>query len=140
MAILIRKSNFFIKAQKDSLEHNSKRNVTYRIDYKNCNASYIGLVERVLGLRNTIMTLTKKIGNLSVISKHRLQFEHEFDFDNSKILDNERYLGKRLVSEMLHIKLQENRKYLNAQNDTEFLPCLFLQTFLTSYEITLLFH
>jgi len=30
-----------IKVQKDSLEHNSKKNVVYKIGYKNCNASYI---------------------------------------------------------------------------------------------------
>ena len=58
------------------------------------------------------MTVTKKNWK-SVISEHKLQFEHEFDFDNTKILDNERYLGKKLVSKMLNIKLQENTKRLN---------------------------
>ena len=47
--------------------------------------------------------INKKSRNLSVISEHRLQFEHDFDWTNIKILDNERYIGKRLVSEMLNI-------------------------------------
>jgi len=38
------------------------------------------------------------------ISEHRLQSEHDFDWSNTKILDNERYIGKRLMSEMLHIR------------------------------------
>jgi len=59
---------------------------------------------------------------LSVISEHRLQSEHDFDWSNTKILDNERYIGKRLMSEMLNIKMQENG--LNLKSDTEFLYCL----------------
>jgi len=39
----------------------------------------------------------------SVISEHRLQLDHEFDWDHVEILDEESYFGKRLISEMLHI-------------------------------------
>jgi len=41
----------------------------------------------------------------SVITNHRLQFNHDFDWDNSKILDKEKYYYKRLISEMINIKL-----------------------------------
>jgi len=41
--------------------------------------------------------INKKSGNLSVIFEHILQFEHDFDWSNIKILDNERYIGKKLV-------------------------------------------
>lgn len=44
---------------------------------------------------------------------------HEFDWDKVTILDNERILSKRLVSEMIYIRLQNNA--LNLQSDTEFL-------------------
>jgi len=37
----------------------------------------------------------------SVIMDHRLNDNHEFDWDNVEILDKERYLSKRLISEML---------------------------------------
>jgi len=37
---------------------------------------------------------------------HRLLLRHEFYWDHVEILDEELYLGKRLVSEMLHIKKQ----------------------------------
>jgi len=41
-----------------------------------------------------------------IISEHRLLLDHEFDWDNVEVLDEETYLGKRLVSEMLYIKKQ----------------------------------
>ena len=55
-----------------------------------------------LELTNIKMTLIKRAVT-STISEHRLQFERDFDWINIKILDNERYIGKRLVSEMLNI-------------------------------------
>ena len=54
-----------------------------------------------------------------VTTDHRLSLSHDFTWENVKILDCERYLGKRLVSEMLHIQMQNNS--LNLQSDTEFL-------------------
>jgi len=52
-----------------------------------------------------------------VITEHRLNFFHEFDWDNVEILDKEWFLIKRLISEMIYIKRQNNR--LNLQSDTE---------------------
>ena len=42
---------------------------------------------------------------------------HEFDWDGVEILDEERNLSKRLMSEMLYIKRQKNG--LNLQIETE---------------------
>jgi len=55
----------------------------------------------------------------SVIAEHRLQFNDEFDWEDVKILDSERFLGKRLISEMMFIKRQKNG--INLQSDTEYL-------------------
>ena len=46
--------------------------------------------------------------NQSVITDYRLSFNHEFDWENVQILDKERFLNKRLNSEMLHICMQKN--------------------------------
>jgi len=43
-----------------------------------------------------------------VIGEHRLKYEHEFDWDGVEILDRERFLSKRLISEMFYIKRQTN--------------------------------
>jgi len=55
----------------------------------------------------------------SVITEHRVNFNHDFDWGNIKILDTKSNYNKRLISEMLHIK--EQKKGINSQKDTEFL-------------------
>ena len=49
----------------------------------------------------------------SVITKHRISHQHDFDWKNIKILDKEKILNKKLISEAIHIKQQS----LNLQND-----------------------
>jgi len=53
----------------------------------------------------------------SVITNHRLQLNHEFDWNNIPILDEEPCYYKRLISEMINIKKESNS--LNLQADTE---------------------
>jgi len=53
-----------------------------------------------------------------------LHFDHDFDWEGVKILDQEPFLSKRLISEMLFIKRQNNG--LNLQTDTERLPEIYL--------------
>ena len=53
----------------------------------------------------------------SVITEHRINLQHDFDWDNITILDHEPIYHKRLISEMLYIKRQKNS--LNLQTDTE---------------------
>ncbi|EFN62053.1 hypothetical protein EAG_01370, partial [Camponotus floridanus] len=52
---------------------------------------------------------------LKIIAEHRA-LNHTFDFDDVEILDEEAFLGKRLISEMIYIKRQKNA--LNLQSDT----------------------
>jgi len=54
-----------------------------------------------------------KKSRISVLVNHKLS---NHDFDNVEILDEEPFLGKRLMSEMIHIKRQRNA--LNLQSDT----------------------
>ncbi|XP_018361974.1 PREDICTED: uncharacterized protein LOC108760480 [Trachymyrmex cornetzi] len=117
----LNKMDGIIKAQKDVLPHESRKNVVYKINCKDCNASYVGQTSRKLKTRinEHKNDINRKNGNMSVISEHRLQFQHEFDWSNTEILDDERYYGKRMVSEMLNIKMQDNG--LNLKSDTEFL-------------------
>jgi len=59
----------------------------------------------------------------SVITEHRLKFSHDFDWEKVEILDEEVYLYKRLISEMIYIKKQQ--KGLNLQKDTELLDPIY---------------
>ncbi|EFN65551.1 hypothetical protein EAG_02161, partial [Camponotus floridanus] len=53
----------------------------------------------------------------SVITDHRVNFDHDFKWEDARILDSESKFHKRLISEMLFIKRQSND--LNLQTDTE---------------------
>ena len=61
---------------------------------------------------------------MSVISRHKLDHDHTIDWKNVSILDSEQSYYKRMISEMIHIKRQEN--CLNKQSDTERFPEIYL--------------
>jgi len=63
---------------------------------------------------------------MSVITEHRLNLNHDLEWDNIKIIDNERSYHKRLISKMVHIKKQQHG--LNKQSDLlpmSYLPILY---------------
>jgi len=55
--------------------------------------------------------------NLSVISKHKLEFNHDFDWSIPVILHNGKHVRKREIAEMFFIKKFDNT--INLQKDTE---------------------
>ncbi|KYM94600.1 hypothetical protein ALC62_14773 [Cyphomyrmex costatus] len=108
------KMDKYIKVQKDVLSHTSKNNVVYRIQCNDCDASYVGqtgrqLKTRINEHRNHIRHNTS---TRSVITDHRLQFNHDFQWEDVRILDEEPNYRKRL-----NIKKQKHS--LNLQTDTE---------------------
>ena len=116
----------YIRVQKDSCPSTSKSNVVYKILCNDCDASYVGqtgrqLKTRIAEHRNHIR---HKASARSVITDHRLSHNHDFQWDNVLILDEEPSYRKRLISEMLHIKKQKNS--LNLQTDTEGLNKAYL--------------
>jgi len=52
----------------------------------------------------------------SVITDYHLLFNHEFDWNDVEVLDEEMNYKKRLISEMIHIKKQQNG--LNSHKTT----------------------
>jgi len=115
----LNKLGSIIKRHKDCLPDSYKMNVVYKLKCSDCNASYVGqtcrsLKTRIAEHRNHINRNTK---TQSVITEHRIGLSHDFDWNNVEILDVERFYTKRMISEMLHIKLQDNS--LNLQTDTE---------------------
>jgi len=112
--------SIFIKTGKDKIERSSRCNVVYRIDCKDCGASYVGQTKRrlITRIKEHKNDINKRSGIPSVISTHRLE-NHEFEWSSVHILDDESAWYKRIVSEMLHIKTQSNG--LNKQSDTEML-------------------
>ncbi|EFN66419.1 hypothetical protein EAG_10230, partial [Camponotus floridanus] len=59
----------------------------------------------------------------SVISKHRLEYGHEFDWTETNILRNEQFLKKGEKAEMFFIKRFSNT--INIQRDTDSLNNIY---------------
>jgi len=119
------KLNKFIKVHKNLLPASSRSNVVYQIDCLQCDASYVGQTKRVLHTRvgEHRCHIRRNLAQLSVITDHRLQAEHDFDWDNVKVLDQESNYNKRFISEMIHINKQKHG--LNAQTDTALLDPIY---------------
>jgi len=112
--------NMFIKTGKDKIDSLNRCGVVYKINCKDCEVSYVGQTKRrlITRMKEHKNDINKKSGIPSVISSHRL-LNHEFDWDKPYILDNETSWYKRIISEMIHIKMQT--KGINKQSDTEIL-------------------
>lgn len=110
----------FIRVYKDALPKDYHNNVVYKISSNNCDITYVGQTSRFLKtqIKEHENHINRNTTQKSVITDHRLS-NHKFDWDNIEIFDEEFYLKKRLVSEMLFIRPQRNG--LNRQEDTEFL-------------------
>jgi len=101
------------------LHNNDKTNVVCKLNCKNCNVSCIGQTKRHLRTRVKEHSSNIKLHetNHSVISKHRLESGHEFDWTKPNILHNEKFVRKREIAEMFYIKKFNN--LINLQKDTD---------------------
>jgi hypothetical protein len=113
--------NKFVKAQKYKDITTVTNNEVYKIKCNDCDASYIGQTKRKLNTRIKVHTNNIKLDSSkhSVISEHITHYNHSIDSNNTLILDREPKYYKRLISEMIHIKEQNNG--LNLRKDTELL-------------------
>jgi len=96
-----------IKAHKDILPKLLNKDIVYKLCCKNCDALYVGQTSRQVKTRISEFRthhINRNTTTQFVITEHRLQFGHDFDWEDVKILDSERFLRKRLISEMMFIK------------------------------------
>ena len=116
---LPKKLNSIIKSGKDRLSNDRSTNVVYKIDCNNCSATYIGQTKRHLSTRfkEHQKNIKLDVTSHSVISKHRLEYGHDFDWNGFNILHTEKHVKKREIAEMFFIKKQNNN--INSQRDTE---------------------
>ena len=68
-------------------------------------------------LEKEISNIMKVNDNDNVIVEHFKKTKHNFDWKNFKILDHEPSFGKRRISEMLHINIQDDP--LNKKEDSQ---------------------
>jgi len=116
---ILNKLTGYIKRHKDNNKHDTKNNIVYKIFCNNCSASYVGQTKRQLKTR--INEHEKNVrfdeSKHSVITKHMIENNHTFNWQNVKIMDYETNYFKRLISEMIYIKTQDNG--LNSVEDIE---------------------
>lgn len=104
-----------IKKGKDKIEANKLTEVVYKIDCCNCEVSYIGQTKRHIATRikEHQSDIKKHIDNPSVVSRHRMELNHEFNWSEIKILHRERdtikkesslkcFLSKRLQTLLIY--------------------------------------
>ncbi|KYN19316.1 hypothetical protein ALC57_08343, partial [Trachymyrmex cornetzi] len=94
-----------------------KKNLTFIINILLDNDYTLTFIFNMLIISLLINHIKYNASTRSVITEHRLQYDHDFQWDNVRVLDEEPCYRKRLTSEMLNIKKQTVG--LNLQNDTE---------------------
>jgi len=67
--------NKFVKRGKDKIDSKSHNEIVYKINYSNCNSSYVKQTKRQfrIRLKEHKSDINKKNGVLSVVSNHRLE-------------------------------------------------------------------
>lgn len=77
----IKKLNRFVKVHKAKNKHFNHSNVIYKINCKNCDASYIGQTKRQIRTRfkEHVNNIKLDFARHSVISEHILNNQHTFD-------------------------------------------------------------
>ena len=99
--------------------------MVYKIECNNCNATYIGETKRKLSTRiKEHEQNLRKLDKQYVINEHSHLHGHTFNFKDTKILDLESNWHKRILSEMLHINLQD--KPINKKEDTQNLQNIYI--------------
>lgn len=68
----------------------------------------------------------------SVVTNHRVQLNHDFDWNNAKILNFEKNYYKRQIAEMIFIKSSKNN--INKQTDTQNLNANYDKLFNTIFK------
>jgi len=126
-----RRLDTIVKKGKDKLETQRVTEIVYRINCKNCDKAYVGQTKRHLATRikEHKNNIKNPSGNFSVITDHRLNFDHDFDWINPDILHKERNRKKREIAEMFFIKKFDNN--INLQKDTENLNSVYDRIIIT---------
>ena len=93
--------------------------VVYRFSCKACKTTYVGEAKRALRVR---LDHIKNKQKNSVVTLHKNNV-HDYRWDKVTILDKESNYFKRLISEMIHINLEDNS--LNKKTDVNSLNRIY---------------
>ena len=85
----------------------------YKIPCTNCDKVYIGQTSQYLQERIKAHKYSKTAA--TALNKHKIDTGHNFNYEDTQILDTEQHTYKRNIKEMLHISLDKN----SVNNNTE---------------------
>jgi hypothetical protein len=108
-------SKLFTKL-KDKNPSSLINNSIYQINCNNCDLQYIGQSSQYLKNRLSQHKSDIKLGKTSsALSEHAQNYNHSFDFNNTKIITTEKGYYNRLFLEMFFINI--NKKSMNYRTD-----------------------
>jgi hypothetical protein len=104
---------------KEKQDKMSQSGIVYKIDCRDCDHSYIGETSKKLSTRLNRHKLDiknkEKTGPKTALVQHTLDKKHNFDLENTQVIDREIKHGKRLILEAGHIIMN---KTVNLKTDT----------------------
>ena len=101
----VRTISSILTKPKDKVPKADRTNVVYKIKCNDCSKTYIGQTQRALKTR--VKEHQKAVFNQdknSLIAEHCTNSNHNFDFDNTTVLDYAKNWNKRLLLEAFHSK------------------------------------
>ncbi|XP_046472568.1 uncharacterized protein [Neodiprion pinetum] len=119
--------SLFFDTGKDKLPLEKQSNLVYKICCKDCNKLYIGQTSRCLNVRINEHKNNFKDSDdrYTALTKHAMSLNHQFDFDNAKILHKEPRYYNRLVLEMCNIANHSDA--VNHRQDIENLSEIYIK-------------
>ena len=89
------------------------RNVIYQLDCKDCEAVYVGETKRTLNIRtNEHISAVKSASQRSHNAEHCWKYNHDFDWNNKRVLDFEKNGKTRIIKEAIYS--EENKHHING--------------------------
>ena len=87
---------------KDRVASKNKNNIVYEIDCSNCEAVYFGESKRSLKSRSDEHKISASDCDKNEITKHCWEADHNFNWDQKKVIDRESWLIPRKIKETIH--------------------------------------
>ena len=108
---------------KDKILDQDKNEIIYEIKCKDCDAQYIGETGKELNKRVTEhKNAVRRKDRLSKIYNHCSSTQHEFDFDNSRVLNRHKYDKNRRVLESFYSHVNQNSINRYTDIHTTYIP------------------
>ena len=93
----------FNQSQKIPFQRKTENNVIYQLDCKDCEAVYVGETNRTLNIRtNELISAVKSASQRSHTAEHCGKYNHDFDWNNKRVLDFEKNWKTRIIKEAIY--------------------------------------